>query len=156
MGKSRHRQWSHPRRRQPAQAPPVERPEHGNLYLSGLSPDVTQEELCDFLKSINCDHYVSVWKKPNNRYGFIGYATPDEALETMKKLDKNPYKQQKLTVRPAYNDYSAVTKNYEGMPSQNLYVSGLDVRTQEDDILARFRPHGDVLSARLLPPKKHK
>ena len=81
------RQSSHRRLRQPAQAPPVERPEHGNLYLWGLSTDVTQEELCDFLKSINCGHHKSIWKKPNKRYGFIGYATPDEALETMEKLD---------------------------------------------------------------------
>ena len=156
MGKSRHCQSSHPRRRQPAQAPPVERPEHGNLYLSGLSPDVTQEELCDFLKNINCDHYKSIWKMPNKRYGFIGYATPDEALEAMKKLDQIPYKQQKLTVRPAYNDYSAVTKNYEGMPSQNLYVSGLDDSTQGNDILKRFGPHGKVLNARLLHHKKNR
>ena len=156
MRKPRHRQSSHRRLRQPAQVPPVERPDHGNLYLWGLSPDVTQEELCDFLNNINCDHYKPIWKKPNKRYGFIGYATPDEALEAMKKLDQNPYKQQKLTVRPAYNDYSAVTKNYEGMPSQNLYVSGLDESTQENDILERFGHHGEVLNARLLPHKKNR
>ena len=54
-----HRLWGawqswHRRLRHAAQAPPVERDEHSNLYVSGLSTNLTQQELCDFVRNISC------------------------------------------------------------------------------------------------------
>ena len=48
-----------------------------------------------------------------------------------------------------------MTKNYEGMPSQNLYVSSLDESTQENDIVKHFGPHGTVLNTRFLLHKRN-
>jgi len=93
--------------------------------MSGLSTNVPQEELCDFVKSINCGDYESLWRQQNKRFAFIRYGTPKKALDAMLRLHGSQYKQRMLTVRSAYNDYSMVTKNYGGIPSQNLCVSGL-------------------------------
>lgn len=68
---ARPRQSWHRRLRHPAQAPPVERGEHGNLYVSGLSTNVTQQELCDFVRSINCGDYESLWRQQSKRFAFI-------------------------------------------------------------------------------------
>ena len=76
----------HRRLRHAAQAPPVERDEHSNLYVSGLSTNLTQQELCDFVKSINCGDYESLWRQQNKRFAFIRYGTPDKALDAMQRL----------------------------------------------------------------------
>ena len=61
----------HRRLRHAAQARPVERDEHSNLYVSGLSTNLTQQELCDFVTSINCGDYESLWRQQSKRFAFI-------------------------------------------------------------------------------------
>ncbi|XP_037078005.1 RNA-binding motif, single-stranded-interacting protein 2-like, partial [Pollicipes pollicipes] len=111
-----------------------------NLYIRGLSPDTTDEDLrtmCLGLGQVNSTKAIIDKSTGECKgYGFVDFDTADAAQKAVKQL-------------VAKNIQAQMARQQEQDPT-NLYITNLPLTYTERELEALLQRHGTVISTRIL------
>jgi len=119
-----------------------------NVYISGLSSDVTDEsfaEMCNsYGKIISSKAIINAETNECKGFGFVMYENEEQARNAMDQLNKKGYH-----VSFAKDSFSARLKNLQDEDSTNLYISNIPLNMTDEQFLELFAPH-NVISHTIL------
>jgi RNA recognition motif-containing protein len=119
-----------------------------NVYISGLSPDVTDEsfaEMCNsYGKIISSKAIINAETNECKGFGFVMYENEEQARNAMDQLNKKGFH-----VSFAKDSLSARLKNLQDEESTNIYISNIPLNMTNEEFLELFAPH-NVISHTIL------
>ncbi|ORY65735.1 RNA-binding domain-containing protein [Neocallimastix californiae] len=119
-----------------------------NVYISGLSPDVTDEsfaEMCNsYGKIISSKAIINNETNECKGFGFVMYENEEQARNAMNELNKKGFH-----VSFAKDSLSARLKNLQDEESTNIYISNIPLNMTNEQFLELFAPH-NVISHTIL------
>jgi len=119
-----------------------------NIYISGLSSDVTDEsfaEMCNsYGKIVSSKAIINTETNECKGFGFVMYENEEQARNAMDQLNKKGYH-----VSFAKDSLSARLKNLQDEDSTNIYISNIPLSMTDEQFLELFAPH-NVISHTIL------
>jgi RNA recognition motif-containing protein len=119
-----------------------------NVYISGLTPDVTDEsfaEMCSsYGKIVSSKAIINTETNECKGFGFVMYENEEQARNAMDQLNKKGYH-----VSFAKDSLSARLKNLQDEESTNIYISNIPLSMTDEQFLELFAPH-NVISHTIL------
>ncbi|XP_043930675.1 RNA-binding motif, single-stranded-interacting protein 1 isoform X12 [Protopterus annectens] len=122
-----------------------------NLYIRGLSPGTTDQELVKL-----CQPYgkivstKAILDKATNKckgYGFVDFDSPAAAQKAVSALKASGIQAQMAKSSPG--GVADALKQQEQDPT-NLYISNLPISMDEQELENMLKPYGQVISTRIL------
>lgn len=129
-------------------------PNHSNLYIQNLSPDVEELTLRQVFEGYG--QIASMRLIRNNRIpngfgvAFVRMATVDEATNAVNGLNGAMFGAAQIAVSFAHQDAGNPKPSREIPACDNIYIKGLPLTYSDQDLLNLVVPYGQVQSYRLL------
>ncbi|GMT13604.1 hypothetical protein PFISCL1PPCAC_4901 [Pristionchus fissidentatus] len=118
-----------------------------NLIINYLPQTMNQEEVRALFSSIgeieSCKLVRDKMSGQSLGYGFVNYVKDDDAMRAVASF--NGLRLQNKTIKVSFARPSA-----EGIKGANLYVSGLPKSMTQRELEGLFRPHGQIITSRIL------
>eukprot|EP00917_Polyrhabdina_sp_WS-2016_P004829 GHVP01011134.1.p1 GENE.GHVP01011134.1~~GHVP01011134.1.p1 ORF type:complete len:592 (+),score=130.18 GHVP01011134.1:2350-4125(+) len=137
-----------------SQRDPTKRLSHeGNVFLKGLSDDITTKDLNDTLEVFGEIHSASVAfdeKGKSKGYGFVHFTTKSAAETAVKSLNGNYINNTQIYAAlhiPRYIRRRFLDEMRERYT--NLYVKGFDESWTDEKLLEVFSPFGEIQNAQI-------
>lgn len=137
-------------RKQPEQQPNQQQDDGQltNLIVNYLPQSMSQEEIRTLFSSIGEVESCKLIRDKSTinqslGYGFVNYAKPEDAQRAIKSF--NGLRLQNKTIKVSYARPSS-----ESIKGANLYVSGLPKSMTQLELEQLFKPHGKIITSRIL------
>lgn len=145
---------------------------HSNLYVGSLPEGITEEAFQGIFQPYGNIESTKLFA--DNQYGFVKFASTEEATAAESALNGSTVQGSKITVRPADNDrgqggrfakgkgggmwqggWQGPGENWDGRvdeptPNDNLHMTGLPPNMTEEALYSIFGAYGTIQSIKVL------
>lgn len=135
-----------------------------NLFVKNIDPSVTSEEFEQLFAKYGpiVSHFLPVDEQGSFRgFGFVNFQTHAGAVAAIKALNDYKLKDKNLVVTRAMQRHEReeeIRQQYEASrlkrlakySGTNLYIKGLDVKIDDDELRNLFAPYGTITSAKVM------